>query len=229
MGYYHTYHLFDDKKFYCEIVPRLKGQTGSLDEPYEIYKKRVFPDHHRFIIEDVITIANRFNDDFLSIPGVEPEWQVADKQCPGIEDFIWFFEGLVFTECALLRPCFVTGKSYIDSTFDFQPGSMAQSMIKTLTASPVLCIYGNGVCGWINAMNVKSLLTDYVNVHKDKRRDDSTPPEDFRQFLEIAARYDLGILMAIEARDSYSDNPPPISIPASEWEPLQSSYDMWHK
>lgn len=32
MGHWQTLHLFDDKKFYKEVVPQLKGEIGDLTE-----------------------------------------------------------------------------------------------------------------------------------------------------------------------------------------------------
>lgn len=32
MGHWRTLHLFDDKKFYKDVVPELKGETGDLTQ-----------------------------------------------------------------------------------------------------------------------------------------------------------------------------------------------------
>ena len=76
MGYWCTLHLFDDKKFYKEVLPMLKGEVGNLtNDCVEFLKSYVTggiahlsePDINNFVkqtIKKINTISNSLDETF---------------------------------------------------------------------------------------------------------------------------------------------------------------------
>lgn len=134
MGYWSTLHLFDDKKFYTEIVPTLRGEIGDLTtDCLEFLKLHItgstlhLPQQEleklvKQTIENIISISNsldktfKLNTDYQKIKNYEDQ-RTFFNSLKGHYDFCKFFEYYIFKTCSDFFPHLALGKGGVFRNF----------------------------------------------------------------------------------------------------------------
>ena len=135
MGYWCTLHLFDDKKFYTEVVPTLKGETGDLTaDCVEFLKSHVLGGTSHLskqeleklvkqTIENITSIANsldktfKINSEYQKIEDYDAQVTFFNT-LEGYYDFSKFFEYYIFKTCADFFPHLALGKGGVFRNFE---------------------------------------------------------------------------------------------------------------
>lgn len=219
MGYWHTLHLFDDKRFYAETVPLLRGQQGDIEAYYTKYKQTCINGICDIPLSELVTVFNQLEGYWLEYPPfmevIHKEWYPFLSTIPWTYDLSAFFEYVVFSHCADYAPYFRLGKhSAIHRVPGINRSGFSYAIIGELEMNHpgIFTVEGMGVTGWITSEEVKALLAGLKNDEAVK------DIEDFIAFLEVTASLELGIIAGIDLRDNALRNLPSFKF---------SSRDMW--
>ncbi len=216
MGYWCTIHLFDDTKFYKEIVPQLKGQTGDLTavcseflksyitggtghlstlENINLAKKYIDRIH---LISNSFDQSFRIHNEFNKINDYDHQLRFL-SQFQGYYDFCRFFEYILFTTSADFFPHVALGKGGVLRNFDIQVKSIAYNIVEELDCwNRFFTGEMMGIANWITHEDVELLYLD-----KEKLCPvENSHAEGFLNLLEIARRNKLGLLMGVDMREN---------------------------
>lgn len=211
MGDWHAVHLFNDKIFYNETVPLLKGDKGDLLPYYQKFLTTCLGGVSEISMEEMISVFNQLENDFRIFPPfqkhIHTDLRAFYSEYKWSYAFSAFFEQVVFTDCADFLPYFISGKTGLSHLLPDMPLSSAGhrilSLIGEMNYSTVFSAEGSGITGWISSEDVKLLLSDFENALQS-----GAVPEDdievlgyFNNFLRIAARLDLGMIAGVNMRE----------------------------
>ncbi len=217
MGDWNTLHVFDDRRFHEETVPRLRGRKGSLEEHYTRYLRTCPRGECDLGIAEIIEISRQFSEDFTSHPGYSTDTgQGGERNFIGSQPWEYhyrrFFEFIVFAECASFYPYFRMGKLFFRGAVDVRPGATAVGgllarVVDGYRDNPWTWD-GDGIRGWLSATEAK-VLNDADSIIPTES-EYARYVEEFRRFLDVVTKNDLGLLSAVnlaEARLSGSPSP----------------------
>jgi len=212
MGYWCTLHLFDDKKFYKEIVPTLKGETGDLTaDCQEFLKSHVTGSTSRLskqeleklvneTIKNIVSISNSFDKTFK----INSEHQKIGDYNDQIEflnksdihyDFCKFFEFYIFN----FFPHLPLGKGGVMRQFKLSPETLFYSIIGELDDwNPSFHYDGMGITNWLTHEDLQYLYLDKENL----KHDDDSLGEEFLSLLEIAHSSEIGFITGVDMREN---------------------------
>ena len=216
MGYWRTLHLFDDKKFYKEIVPTLKGETGDLTaDCQEFLKSHVTGSTSRLskqeleklvneTIKNIVSISNSFDKTFK----INSEHQKIGDYNDQIEflnksdihyDFCKFFEFYIFKTCADFFPHLPLGKGGVMRQFKLSPETLSYSIIGELDDwNPSFHYDGMGITNWLTYEDLQYLYLDKENLNHD----DDSLGEEFLSLLETAHSSEIGFITGVDMREN---------------------------
>lgn len=215
MGYWCSLHLFDDSKFYCEVVPVLKGETGDLTEIcLEFLKRYLVGGIERFseiekerlvesYVEKFILISKSFDetfknqDEFIKDISYEERKEFISKLDAHYE-FCRFLEYYIFEACADFFPYLGLGKGGVDRRFKIPARTIAESIISELDNwNEFFSAYGNGITNWISREDVEILYLDRENL----KFEDNELAEGFLTLLEVAYNHNLGFVCGVDMNE----------------------------
>ncbi|WP_131724329.1 hypothetical protein [Chryseobacterium indologenes] len=215
MGYWRTLHLFDDRKFYKEVVPALKGETGDLTaDCQEFLKSHVIgstlhlskQELEKLVnqtIENIVSISNSLDETFK----INSEYQKAEdtnteiaffNNLEGYYEFSKFFEYHTFKTCADFFPHLGLGKSGVSRNFELSEKTLSYSIIEDLDDwNNFLCFDRMGITNWMSHEDVQYLYLNKENL----KHDENEPAKAFLTLLEIAHANQLGFIMGVDMRE----------------------------
>lgn len=218
MGDWNTLHVFDDKRFYEETVPMLRGQKPGLEKHYSRFAKLPMLGAPRASLDEMIPIFRQFNDDFATYPGFDAN-DAFSRQVGFAEIFRGeyylrrFFEFVVFSECASFFPHFGMGYRAFAAAMGAKQGdTVVEGLLSHIAFGIVDNPWrwdGDGIRSWVTARDVKVLHDSGSIVPKNE--EDAEYVEDFLRFLGVVTKHNLGLLTAVNIdADNFKDCTPPL-------------------
>jgi hypothetical protein len=214
MGYWRTLHLFDDKKFYKEVVPKFKGKTGDLtNDCLEFLKSHVTGGLNHLseqqiinlvnqTIENIISISKTFDEifktnfDYQKIENYDTQRHFLNK-LEGHYEFCKFFENYIFKTCADFLPHLPLGKGGVSRNFDMKIKTLSYALVTDLDDWNEFLTCDGGITNWITHEDIEYLYLDKENL----RFEDNPIAEGFLSLLEIAHDNRLGLIMGVDMRE----------------------------
>ncbi|WP_294282890.1 hypothetical protein [uncultured Chryseobacterium sp.] len=240
MGYWCTLHLFDNKKFYSEVVPVLKGETGDLTaDCQEFLKSHLTGSTLRLskqeleklvnkTIETIVSISNAFDKTFK----INSEHQKIGDDNAQIEflsnldihyDFCRFFEFYIFKTCADFFPHLPLGKGGIMRQFKRSPETLFYSIIGELDDwNPSFHYAGMGIANWLTHEDLQYLYLDKENL----KYDDDSLAEDCLLLLEVAHNNELDFITGVDMNENILELLPNHKIVKPETWTLETSSEL---
>lgn len=244
MGYWSTLHLFDDKKFYKEVVPVLKGETGNLNhECYEFLKshvqgsithlsKRDINNLVEQTIKKINAISNLLDKTFKTNSEFQKNKDYDSQRhylndLDGYYDFCKFFEYYVFLTCSDFFPHLPLGKGGLFRNFEINVKTLSYSIIGALdNRNEFLWGDGMGITNWITNEEVQYLYLDKENLHFD----DNERAESFISLLEVAYENNLGFIRGVDMREDRLELLPNNKLTNSEiWSNINTTGLLWKR
>lgn len=244
MGFWITLHLFDDKNFYKQIVPTLRGESGSFKSEYlDFMKSHIagsiihFSEEQKEAllatsIQNVKDIANGFDHTFkrhnlYNLIDREDKRRQFLNEHPGYYDFVKFFEYYVFKKCADFFPHLALGKSGLSAKLNVKQNSVAASCISVLENWETLfCAEATGIISWASGEDIELLYHDQNNLHSDNENF----LNDFRAMLDVAYQDKLGMIMGVDMRQEILEQLPSFKlISRDKWKTLQIGGAIFHR
>ncbi|PBJ13614.1 hypothetical protein [Flavobacterium sp. ACN6] len=215
MGYWCSLHLFDDRKFYREVVPQLKGEAGDLTEASREFLKHYFVGGISHLSEEkinslieqnnqsVISISKAMNqtfkihDEFEKITDYESQKLFLGK-LEWHYEFSKFLEYYLFKTCADYNPHLGLGKGGVSRNFTINSKTVTCNIIDELDNwNDFLLQDGMGIANWITHEDVELLFLDKENLHFE----DNERAESFLELLDIAYKNKLGFIIGIDMQE----------------------------
>lgn len=235
MGHWRTLHLFDDKKFYSEIVPQLKGDVDGLENSYlefirthllggmsHLTKEEInkLIDRH---LKSLFSIANTIVKDFkrhLVFDSISAYQDKIDfmNQLSGHYDFCNFLAYYIFETCADFFPYVPLGKGGVLRNFNINLKALSYSVLGELDGyNDFLCGPDRmGVTNWISYEDVELLFLDKSNLHFNNNNNELATS--FLTLLDIAQKNKLGFIMGQDMRENILEQLPKNKlISNSDW------------
>lgn len=216
MGYWCTLHLFDDKKFYNEVVPILKGDIGDLTNDclgflkshvtggIEYLSKRDINNFVKQTVKKINSISNlldktfKTNEEYQKIKDYNSQRKFLDD-LDGYYDFCKFLEYYIFMTCSDFFPHLPLGKGGVSRNFELNGKTLADSILGTLDNwNEFLCGDGMGITNWITNEDVQYLYLDKENLSFTNNE----RVEGFLTLLEVAREYKLGLIIGVDMREN---------------------------
>lgn len=216
MGYWCTLHLFDDKKFYKEVVPQLKGETGDLTEACREFLKHYYLGgiSHlssekinsliEYNIEKIISISNGLDETFKIHhefhKGTNNDHQnLFLASLEGHYEFSEFLEYYLFKTCADFFPYLILGKGGVSRNFNIPIKTLCYPIVQELDHwNDFLSNDRMGITNWITNEDVELLYLDKENLHFE----DNQRAEGFLNLLDVAYYNKLGFIVGVDMRDN---------------------------
>lgn len=238
MGYWITLHLFDDKKFYKEVVPALKGETGDLTaDCLEFLRFHVMGgishlsqpavnDLVNQTVENIIAISNsldqtfKINSSYHSIND-HHERNLFLNTINGYYEFCKFFEYYIFKTCSDFFPHLALGKGGVSGNFELSVKTLSYAIIEKLDNwNGFLCARGTGITNWITNEELEYLYLDKEHLHfSDNKR-----AEHFLRLLEVAHDLGLGFIIGVDMREDRLELLPGNKVVSPEaWKNINSN------
>jgi hypothetical protein len=215
MGHWRTLHLFDDKKFYKEVVPQLKGETGDLTEPYREFLKHysiggishLSAEKINSLVEQniqrIVSISSsldetfKIHDEYNKMTTYDSQNQFLSN-LGGHYEFCTFLEYYVFKTCADFNPHLGLGKGGVSRNFNIQTKTLSYSIIEELDDwNDFLSQDSMGITNWITNEDVQLLFLDKENLHFE----DNELAKSFLKLLDVAHKNKLGFIMGVDMRE----------------------------
>lgn len=215
MGYWRTLHLFDDRKFYTETVPALKGEAGDLTaDCREFLRSHVTgstlhlseQELEKLVnetIEHIVSISNsldetfKINSEYQKVENTNTEMAFCND-LEGYYEFSKFFEYYTFKTCADFFPHLGLGKGGVSRNFERSEKALSYSVLEDLDDwNNFLCFDRMGITNWIPHEDLQYLYLDKENL----KHDGNEPAEAFLTLLEIAHDHKLGFIMGVDMRE----------------------------
>lgn len=215
MGYWCSLHLFDDNKFYSEVVPQLKGEIGDLTEAVREFLKYYFvggishlsDEKLNALIEQniqwIVSISTsldetfKIHNEFHKITDYKSQNHYLGN-LDGHYEFCRFLEFYLFKTCADYNPHVGLGKGGVSRNFNIQIKTLSCDIIGELEDENAFLSQDRmGIVNWITHEDVELLFLDKENLRfKDNER-----AESFLELLDIAYKNKLGFIMGIDMRE----------------------------
>lgn len=215
MGHWRTLHLFDDKKFYKEVVPQLKGETGDLTEPYREFLKHysiggishLSAEKMNSLVEQniqrIVSISSsldetfKIHEEYNKMTNYDSQNQFLSN-LGGHYEFCTFLEYYVFKTCAYFNPHLGLGKGGVSRNFNIQTKTLSYSIIEELDDwNDFLSQDSMGITNWITNEDIQLLFLDKENLHFE----DNELAKSFLKLLDVAHKNKLGFIMGVDMRE----------------------------
>lgn len=215
MGYWCSLHLFDDKKFYREVVPQLKGEIGDLTEASREFLKHylvggtshlsderlnalIEQNNHRIIsISKSMDETFKIHYEFDKITGYENKIYFVG-QLDGHYEFCEFMEYYLFKTCADFNPYLGLGKGGVSRNFNIARKTISCNVMSELDNWNDFFSQGMmGITNWITHEDVELLFLDKENLHFE----DNERAESFLELLSVAYKNKLGFIVGVDMRE----------------------------
>ncbi|MCV9932503.1 hypothetical protein OIU80_09425 [Flavobacterium sp. LS1R47] len=216
MGYWRTLHLFDDKKFYKEVVPELKGEIGDLTQSCLEFLKyyttggisHLSTEKLNSLVEQniqrIISISNSLDEtfkihhEFHKITNYDSQ-NLFLSSLDGHYEFCKFLEYYLFKTCADFNPHLGLGKGGISRNFNIHIKTLSYNIIEELDDwNDFLSQDSMGITNWITNEDIQFLFLDKENLHFE----DNDLAKAFLTLLDIAHKNKLGFIMGVDMRES---------------------------
>ncbi|MDQ6531885.1 hypothetical protein [Flavobacterium sp. LHD-85] len=216
MGYWCSLHLFDDKKFYREVVPQLRGEVGDLTEASrEFLRYYSYGGISHFSEEKINSLIEKNNQRVISISkSMDQTFKIHyefDKitdykskrhylgQLDGHYEFCEFMQYYLFKTCADFNPNLGLGKGGVSRNFTIANKTISCNVMRELDYWSEFFAHGmTGITNWITHEDVELLFLDKENLHFD----DNELAKSFLELLDIAYKNKLGFIMGVDMRES---------------------------
>lgn len=226
MGAWNTVHLFDDKIFFNETAPKLRGEKEGIRQRYDEHLKFCTNWTCDTLLEKLISVSQEMDKHFTKYPGFKPNEDLSAffRAHKWTYDFAHFFEMMVFSECADFFPYGRLGKSIIANKLIYNKTSMSHEIIGILAGDDrVFNCEGFGVTGWITAEEAELLLLDIERVEYKGNENDRWWANEFIQFLKIGVAHNKGLITGRDLHDQMIKKLPPYKlVPESVWQDHQN-------
>lgn len=215
MGYWSTLHLFDDNKFYKEVVPALKGESGDLAADCLEFLRfhvlggisRLSPSDLNAVVEqtvgNIIAISNsldatfRIHSEYKKIKDYDERFLFLSHM-DGHDDFCKFFEYYTFKTCSDFFPHVPLGKGGVSRNFELSIKTLSYAIIEELDDwNDFFCAGGMGITNWITHEDIRYLYLDKEHLHYS----DNERAESFMMLLEVAHDHKLGLIEGVDMRE----------------------------
>jgi len=216
MGYWRTLHLFDDKKFYKEVVPELKGETGDLTQAcLEFFKhyttggiSHLSTGKINSLVEQniqrIISISNSLDEtfkihhEFHKITNYDSQ-NLFLSSLDGHYEFCKFLEYYLFKTCADFNPHLGLGKGGVSRNFNIHIKTLSYNIIEELDDwNDFLSQDSMGITSWITNEDIQLLFLDKENLYFE----DNDLAKAFLTLLDAAHKNKLGFIMGVDMRES---------------------------
>ncbi|MFZ0598813.1 MAG: hypothetical protein WAM46_17645, partial [Flavobacterium sp.] len=176
MGYWRTLHLFDDKKFYNEVVPELKGETGDLTPSCLEFLKHYSIGGISHLsneklnslveqnIQTIISISNSLDEtfkihhEFHKITNYDNQ-NLFLNSLEGYYEFCKFLEYYLFKTCADFNPHLGLGKGGVSRNFNIHRKTLSYNIIEELDDwNDFLSQDRMGITNWITNEDIQLLF-----------------------------------------------------------------------
>lgn len=231
MGYLRTLHLFDDQKFYNEVVPLLRGERGDLLFEYrEFLKLNLLVGIANMNEAEINRIAQNDVNQITCLSGKLTANFKSHSEHPRHEDlelfldnltirdvFTNFFEYYIFKSCADFFPHVFLGKFGVRYSLNLSRKSLADSVTRELDSTNILLNNSMGIINWLTHEDVRLLYLDKENIQvKDKEKGGN-----IMGFIEIAKENNLGLVQGLDLNDRLLVRLPAHKlISAEQWESM---------
>lgn len=230
MGQWNTLHLFDDRKFYDEVVPSMQSK--------DILKKCFASKEGRYALEDaeilvkervevIQELSSKLSLDFRVHSGLvrdlkncinrEEKVKVSALYSNKAEDFNNILLVLIFSKCALCSPYFTLGYRLITSYLKYRKSdSICENYVKKLmyfekSGTLISLGTGDGIRNWLTAEEVKIFVENYEDIIPNKReRYAKRYIKEFKTFFELAAKNNYGLLACLDLNEGLYAHQRPI-------------------
>ncbi|NMO15127.1 hypothetical protein HPC49_04300 [Pyxidicoccus fallax] len=217
MGDWNTLHVFDDRRFHEETVPRLRGEKAGLEEHHARFLKTSMP-RCDIGVDEMIPVFRQFSADFTRHPGydalLEQDRHATFERIHPREFYIRrFFEFVLFSECANFFPYFKMGYRLFHGAVGVKEGDTAMSdLVLHLSHGGDNNPWrwdGDGIRSWLSAREVKALNDSGSIV--PRKEEDADYVQDFLRFLDVVTKNNLGLLSAANINsDPFKNRAPPV-------------------
>ncbi|WP_316634386.1 hypothetical protein [uncultured Flavobacterium sp.] len=215
MGYWRTIHLFDDKKFYKEVVSELKGETGDLTEPCREFLKHYLTGGTSHLsvekinslveqnIQRIVSISSsldetfKIHDEFHKMTNYDSQNHFLSN-LDGHYEFCKFLEYYLFRTCADFNPHLGLGKGGVSRNFNIHIKTLSYNIIEELDNwNDFLSQDSMGITNWITNEDVELLFLDKENLHFENNE----LAKKFLTLLDVAHKNKLGFIMGADMRE----------------------------
>lgn len=216
MGYWRTLHLFDDKKFYKEVVPELKGETGDLTQSCLEFLKHYTTGGISHLsteklnslveqnIQRIISISNSLDEtfkihhEFHKITNYDSQ-NLFLSSLDGHYEFCKFLEYYLFKTCADFNPHLGLGKGGVSRNFNIHIQTLSYNIIEKLDDwNAFLSQDSMGITSWITNEDIQLLFLDKENLYFEY----NDLAKAFLTLLDTAHKNKLGFIMGVDMRES---------------------------
>lgn len=237
MGYWCTLHLFDDEKFYKEVVPKMKGEKGNLEPTckdfltlYTIGGMKNLSDSEitnrvAEVVKSIHEISSSMDDSFkkhMEFSKIEDyeKRNLYLGELNGHYEFCKFLEYYIFKCCADFFPHVPLGKGGLSRNFNLDPKSLSSSILSHLDHwNEFFCAGMMGITNWLDQEEVELLHLDKENLTYEE----NAKGKSIYNFLEIAYENKLGVVVGIDMRESLLEGLPAHKLVTPEsWKKLNT-------
>ena len=197
MGQWNTLHVFDDKKFYQEIIPKLEKDDEFLSKYITSNVAQLFSKRVEKVEEQIVNLRNlikQFDKDFKNYSGNE-------NQIPN--DLNKLIEIIIFSECAIFSPYFKLGYRLVSYSIEYKKyGTLAEEIISNLINGVESNLFSKnefGIKNWVTAEELELVILDLENL--SPKKDYKIYFDEFVYFLKETNRNKLGLICCIEPRE----------------------------
>ncbi|TCI84802.1 hypothetical protein [Tenacibaculum sp. M341] len=207
MGYWNTLHLFDDNKFYKELVPVLRGEKGCLQNDFieflRLYRTGGITDlsleelkkKTDTSVSKIIEISNKFNSNFKA-HNLNSDENHSLQNNEFHYEYSRFFEYYVFKYCADFYPHLPTGKGGLLSELDPKDNSIAFEILENLEDFNSVFLSDGGIINWIDLEDIEILIMSKDELFSIGPYDEEIMDyfENYIKLFEIALSNKLGLI-----------------------------------
>ncbi len=245
MGVWNTVHLFDNNKFYNEVVPCLRGDENCFKEDYlEFYKSyrtggianlsdNELDEILNESIQRVKEIVNQLDLNFKKhevynyLESYQDQLDYLNKY--NYYEFCKFFEYYLFKYCADFFPYIICGKRGLVSVLDSKDNSIGSEILYNLGDSDNVFNLDGGIINWISNEDTEILGSceeDFFS--KDYYcNEDLEYLENVIRFFKIASSNNLGLVQGQDMREERLIELPQFKlIEVNKWD--KNDFDVYN-
>ena len=214
MGQWNTLHLFDEKRFYEQVVPAVKTNKELMSNYYDkfplvfyTYEDDDEPVVSKAVrIESAMWVANRMSEDFRSYPYDKRHPTERYEYC--IDDLQDFLFVAAFSECALFFPYVKLGYRLLYSALDLDDPNPVVQLINRIYHPQ----YEQGIFpgesmirNWVSHAEVAAVMNTLESLEPRLRTDEPIKNEwakgfvnTLKAFFQVANDHGLGMICCLD-------------------------------
>lgn len=197
MGQWNTLHVFDDRKFYQEVIPKMINDDEFLKKYINSKVAKIFTgssDAAEIQIVKLRDFIKHLDEDFKSYSGNEVEIPYEINK---------LIEIIVFSECAIFSPYFKLGYRLFFSSIAFSKEEiLAEEIMYNLVYGEESNIFSSnegGIKSWISSEELELVIYDLEHLVPKETR--AVYFEEFIQFIKEVHKHKLGLICCIDPRE----------------------------